>query len=132
MKKKIVYIVFGFILFVIIYSLIGIYRMPANDMNDTIAKSDVLVYRKFLLYPNHNDMVIYRSDYFEGQDSSVDARYWFVQRVIGLPGDSILIDSGKVYVNGNLEVPIETYQKNYFVQLSDSIEKITSIKIIIR
>lgn len=118
----------GFVLFAILYSLIGISRMPAEDMKDTLEKSKVLLYRKFLLYPNHHDIVIYRSDYFEGQDSSVDARYWFVQRVIGLPGDSILIDSGNVYINGKLEKALDTYQKNYIIQLTDSIEKISSLK----
>jgi protoporphyrinogen oxidase len=43
--------------------------------------------------------------------------------VIGLPGDTVLIDSNKVYINRQLEKIHDSYQKNYIIQLVDSIEK---------
>ncbi len=101
--------------------------MPAMDMKDSIQKGDVILYRKFLLYPNHNDVVIYKSDYFAEEDSTESSRYWFIQRIIGLPGDTIQIDSGKVYINHQLEKTDELYQKNYIVQLIDSIERFPHI-----
>jgi len=106
--------------------------MPALDMKNTIQKGDVLVFRKFLLYPDHNDIVIYKSDYFQESDSSENSRYLFVQRIIGLPGDTILIDSNEVFVNGKKEIFREDYQKNYFIQLVDSIEKFKYLDSIIQ
>lgn len=123
MKKVLKYLFVAFVLFFIIYAFIGITKMPANDMKSTIQKGDILIYRKFLLFPNHNDVVLYKSDYYAEQDSSENARYVFIQRIIGLPGDTIQIDSGNVFINHHPENTLPSCQKNYFVQLTDSIEK---------
>ena len=45
----------------------------------------------------------------------VDRRDNYVKRCIGLPGDTILIRSGNLFVNGQLVQENETQQKNYFV-----------------
>lgn len=123
MKKRVVYYLVPFLLFLFVYWMFGIMRMPAEDMKASISKGDMLLYRKFLLFPNHGDVVVYRSDYYADGDSAEDVKYLFVQRVIGLPGDTILIDSSKVYVNHQLEKTNDSYQKNYIIQLTDSIEK---------
>lgn len=124
MKKKwIKYSLWGFLLFLLVYTNIGIIRAPADDMKTTIQKKDILIYRKFFLYPNHKDIIIYKSNFFRENDSTENARYWFIQRVIGLPGDTILIDSNKVFINNQPEQIFESYQKNYIIQLTDSIEK---------
>ncbi len=123
MKKIFYSIVSAGVLFLLIYGSVGIIRMPADDMKSSIQKGDILFYRKFLLYPNHDDIILYRSDYYAEGDSSESSRYCFIQRVIGLPGDTVLIDSNKVYINRQLEKIHDSYQKNYIIQLVDSIEK---------
>jgi signal peptidase I len=90
------------------------------------------VFRKFLLYPNHNDIVVYKSDFYQEGDSSESSRFLFVQRIIGLPRDTILIDSNEVFVNGKKEIFRDDYQKNYFIQLVDSIEKFKYLDSIIQ
>jgi signal peptidase I len=132
MKKFVSEFTIAVSLFVLVWLSIGIIRMPALDMKNTIQKGDVLVYRKFLLYPDHNDIVIYKSDYFQESDSSESSRYLFVQRIIGLPGDTILIDSNEVFINRKKEIFREDYQKNYFIQLVDSIEKFRYLDSIIQ
>ncbi len=122
-KKNILYFFIAFILFLIVYLSIGIIKMPANDMKDTIHKGTVLLYRKFLLLPNHYDIVVYNSHYYDESDSTENSIYYFIQRVIGLPGDTILIDSNKVYINSKLEKTEQSFQKNYIIQLTDSLEK---------
>lgn len=105
--------------------------MPSKDMKDSIQQSDILVYRKFLLFPNYNDIVVYKSDYFSEQDSSENSRYLFIQRIIGLPGDTILIDSGQVYINKKQEQILQSFQKNYIIQLNNEIEKLNYLNTLI-
>ncbi len=45
----------------------------------------------------------------------VDRRDNYVKRCIGLPGDTIKIDAGSVYVNGELFPENKNQQKNYYV-----------------
>jgi signal peptidase I len=59
--------------------------------------------RKFVWEHNH---VIYRP---------VDRRDNYVKRCIGIPGDTITIRSGDLYVNGKLVPENSTQQKNYIV-----------------
>ncbi|KPU42674.1 signal peptidase I S [Oxobacter pfennigii] len=41
--------------------------------------------------PKHNDVVIFTP--------SIEPDYYYVKRIIGIPGDTVTIKSGKVYVN---------------------------------
>jgi signal peptidase I len=59
--------------------------------------------RKYVWEHNH---VIYRP---------VDRRDNYVKRCIGIPGDTITIRSGDLYVNGKLVPENDTQQKNYIV-----------------
>ncbi|MCX7728429.1 MAG: signal peptidase I [Bacteroidia bacterium] len=127
MKGLIKYFGIAFILFLLVYWSIGIIKMPADDMRGGILKEDILLYRKFLIFPNHSDIVIYKSDYFEERDSAETSRYLFIQRVIGLPGDTVFIDSNVVYINHQIEKKSDFYQKNYIIQLTDSIEKLNHL-----
>ncbi len=57
----------------------------------------------------------------------VDRRDNYVKRCIGLPGDTIKIRSGAVYVNGELFSAIKTQQANYYVTTNGSYNKSKSI-----
>ena len=123
MQKQIIYVLSGFLLFIAVYLCVGIIKMPALDMRDTLQKGELLLYRKFFLYPHHHDIIVYKSDYYPEGDSSESSRYFFIQRVVALPGDTLLIDSNKVFINHKLEPFIASVQKNYIIDLEDSIEK---------
>lgn len=131
MKKLIQSSLIGVLLFIFVYISIGIIKMPAYDMKDTIQKGDILLYRKFLLFLNHKHIVVYKYNYNEENDSSNNFKYYFIQRIIGLPGDSIFIDSGRVYINHQLEEENELIQKNYTIQVTDSIEKLNHLEALI-
>lgn len=127
MKSIIAYSLIGVILFLLVYANIGIIKMPADDMKSSIQKNQIIIYRKFYLRPKYHDVLIYKSPFYVNNDSTSGKKYLFIQRIVALPGDTILIDSARVYVNHQLEQPLPTYQKNYIIQLNDSIERFPHI-----
>ena len=71
--------------------VLGLSMFPTLDNNDYLIATKI-DYR--FRDPQRGDIIIMRDPY----DSSKD----FIKRVIALPGDRLLIDRGKVYVNGRL------------------------------
>lgn len=110
-------------IFLLVYSYIGIIKMPADDMRDTFQKADILLYKKYLFNINRGDIVVYTVYSSEENDSTETSKYYFVQRIIGLPGDSILIDSNRVYIHNHPEKTLPSFQKNYIIKTIDSLEK---------
>jgi signal peptidase I len=64
-----------------------------------------------------NDVVVF--NYPLDDEFPVDHRTHFIKRCIGLPGDSIKVSGGKVYVNGKLHNGIPSVQYNYNIQTKD-------------
>ncbi len=71
--------------------VLGLSMVPTLDDGDYLIATKI-DYR--LHNPHRGDIVIMRDPY----DSSKD----FIKRVVGLPGESILIQDGHVYINGQL------------------------------
>lgn len=71
--------------------------VSGGSMNDTLYSKDNLIVEK-LSYrfdnPSRYDIIIFYP--FEGDDE------YYVKRVIGLPGETIQIKDGMVYINGEL------------------------------
>jgi signal peptidase I len=56
--------------------------------------------------PSRGDIIVFRSPQSPDKD--------FIKRVIGLPGETVKIDDGRVYVNGvRLDEPYVTHKANY-------------------
>jgi len=70
------------------------HEVLGNSMHPTYKNGEYLMANK-LVYrfgePKRGDVIIFQ--YSETQD--------FIKRIIGIPGDSIMVKDGKVYVNGN-------------------------------
>ena len=81
--------------------------MVGPSMSPTIEDGEKLVVNQ-LAYtfgePERYDIVAFRS--VEHQD-----KYYTIKRVIGLPGETVLIQNGNVYINGNplADSPIDDY-----------------------
>lgn len=79
--------------------------IPSGSMEPTLQINDRLVIEKISYYfnpPERGDIVVFwpPDDVFEGQQG----RDAFIKRVIGLPGDTVHVSGGEVFINGN---PIE-------------------------
>ncbi len=71
--------------------VIGLSMYPTVDDNDYLIATKI-DYR--LHAPQRGDIIIMRDPYDPSRD--------FIKRVIGVPGDHILVRGGQVYINGHL------------------------------
>jgi len=70
--------------------------MSGESMEQTLNNGDSILVNKFaykLGEPKRNDVVVYR------QNSS-EHSFMNIKRIIGLPGEKVLIKSGRIYING--------------------------------
>lgn len=90
--------------FFIIHAGFAKCQMTGDSMENTLVNGDSLLINKFiykLSEPRRFDVIAYRQ-------GTSERSYINVKRIIGVPGDSLLIKDGQIYINGNvLEEDIE-------------------------
>lgn len=94
-------LVAGILAFIINNYIIANSVVPTGSMENTIMAGDrVIGNRLSYLFsePERGDVII-----FKWPDNE---KIYFVKRIIGLPGDKVVIDNGKIYLN-NKGVPLE-------------------------
>lgn len=74
-----------------------VFRMPSSGMDDTLRMGDFIVvdtwcYQKH--EPRRGDIVVFRSP--------VNPAVKYVKRIIGLPGETVMISNGVVTINGHI------------------------------
>jgi signal peptidase I len=87
-----------FFIFFIVNSLVGRYRIDGNSMNPTLLNGEYLLISNFayqLDEPQRGEIIVFRHPRSELN---------LIKRVIGLPGDTIQVQNGLVYVNN---VPLD-------------------------
>ena len=92
-------------LYLIINFAIQTVHVIGSSMYPTVTDNDYLIATKIdyrLHPPSRGDIIIMRDPYDNSRD--------FIKRVIGVPGDHILIRQGQVFINGHLLK--ETYINN--------------------
>lgn len=107
----IVYIIImvALVLFIVTFVVQKV-QVSGNSMNDTLCNNEQLILEK-LTYrfgdPARFDIVVFRP--FE-----TEKRLYYIKRVIGLPGETIQITGGKIYINS--EVLEEDYGKEKMIE----------------
>jgi len=84
-------------------SLLKLYKVPQNGMYPALAAGDYLLVRK---RPYKNPSQIRRGDVVVYEEMREGQLYYFVWRVIGLPGDTVSFRDDAVVLNG-LKLPRE-------------------------
>lgn len=82
-------------------------KVPTGSMEDTIQEEDLLMGNR-LVYkfsdPKRGDVVIFR---WPDNESKL-----YIKRLIGLPGEKVVIDNGKIYINDSADPLEEPYLKD--------------------
>jgi len=77
-------------------------------------------------YSHYKDMARqYFRENYDIASRPVDKRTNYIKRCVGLPGDSLRIQSGQVYINGQEQRHFEDMQYNYYVKTNGT--KINSV-----
>lgn len=74
--------------------VVEIFLVEGQSMHPTLSHSERLVVNKFIYYfdePDRSDIVVF--EYNDDKD--------FIKRIVGLPGEKVKINSGKLYINGD-------------------------------
>ncbi|VAX19459.1 Signal peptidase I [hydrothermal vent metagenome] len=86
------------------------YEIPSESMEETLLVGDKMFVEKVSTYfgsPERGDILVFKNPYGKGPD--------FVKRVIGLPGETLLLKHETVYINGApLDEPYAVYRPNVF------------------
>ena len=90
--------------------------VEGSSMFPTLMQGDRLIVSRlsyFLGEPDREDIIVFQYPYGPERD--------FVKRIIGLPGETVAIQNGQVFINGN-PLPPEDYVKN---KSSDTMPPVT-------
>lgn len=108
--------------------------IPSDSMLPTLETGDRLVIEKVSYRfnsPKFGDIVVFQPPP-ELQRRGYSQDQAFIKRIIGTPGDTLKIDDGKVYLNGNIlqedyikEPPLEAFQlvrvpRNQYFMMGDN------------
>lgn len=113
-----------FVLFIIHTFFFNLIHIPSMDMNPNYKQGDLSLLRITNTF-KHGDVLAF--NFFD--DDSVDTKpLLFTQRCIGLPGDTIEISNGIVYVNSNEETYKYELNYNFHVKAKVKLDSVFLIK----
>ena len=87
-----------FLAYFIVYYCIEKTNVIGNSMNNTLAANEPIIINKFsyrLSDPKRFDVIVFKQ-------SGKEHNFYNIKRIIGLPGETILMEDDKIYVNGEV------------------------------
>ncbi|MGH7661247.1 MAG: signal peptidase I [Vulcanimicrobiaceae bacterium] len=107
------FIVAGLVALFLITFVVRTFYIPSGSMEPTLQIHDVLLVNEFeyrFFPPHHSDVVVF--------EPPIDSTNDFIKRLVGAPGDTLRIQNGIVYRNGQaLSEPYEAQKPNYNLQI---------------
>lgn len=102
-----------FLLFLINLFVLKLEHVPSHDMKQSYDRGDLVLLNKLFKNYKHYDVLAF--NYYE--DEITDTMpIVLIQRCIGLPGDTVEMENGFVYVNNKENKFIAELQHNYHVK----------------
>lgn len=119
MRKEVVswvrmFVIVIAVVFVLTQFVIINVRVPSGSMENTIMTKDRLIGFRFSYWfdePQRGDIILF--------SYPVDEKQTYIKRVIGLPGETIEIRDGKIYIDGSSEPLEEDYLKETWTWEND-------------
>lgn len=109
------FIVAGLVALFLITFVVRTFYIPSESMQPTLQQRDVLLVNEFAYRigaPHRGDIVVFRPPIASSSS--------FIKRVIAVPGDTLRIESGVVYVNGHgLREPYIEQPPDYNLAVKD-------------
>jgi len=97
--------------------IVQAFKIPTGSMEPTLHGAsrggDRILVNKFVYYfrgPERGDIVVFSTKNIEGLDKDKD----YIKRLVGLPGDTVEIRKGRLYVNDTLLVYPEMFRTNTY------------------
>lgn len=89
-------LVFGFEVWLLFRSMFVATMITSSSMEPTLHRGDAVIVKRMRFTPDNppkrGELVFFRDP--------ITKRDWLVKRVIGLPGETLIIWGGRVYING--------------------------------
>lgn len=119
MRKEVVswirmFVIVIAVVFVLTQFVIINVRVPSGSMENTIMTKDRLIGFRFSYWfdePQRGDIILF--------SYPVDEKQTYIKRVIGLPGETVEIRDGKIYIDGSSEPLEEDYLKETWIWEND-------------
>lgn len=110
-----------FVLFIINRSFFQLAVVPSNDMEKKYSAGDLVLVNKLSSDYKKNDILAFN---FYEDDSSVIKPMLFIQRCVALPGDTVELDNGFVFVNNKEDRFIKELQYNYYIKSNQKLDSV--------
>jgi signal peptidase I len=95
------------LILVIIFQFFSFSIVPSGSMEPTIHVNDYLILERGYLYWHRGDIIVFHYP--------LDPSELYIKRLIGLPGDTVAVMNGYVYINGKKLIEPYILQKpNYY------------------
>ena len=94
--------------------LVQAFKIPTGSMRPTLIENDRVLVNKILYRykePERGDIIVFKYP--------VDGKRDFIKRLVGLPGETLEIRQGKVYINGEALPENLLIQKFYYYNRED-------------